>query len=132
MKTLHIPSILCAAACGISLALCTACGSTAATAPADSTATETDIVGSWTTPVPGQPGNEQGFTLNEDGTATSINMATLQYSTWEHHGDTLVLSGKSIGNGQTIDCADTLTIKEMAADSMTLAHGNWTVTYHRK
>lgn len=35
------------------------------------------LVGGWEEPVPGQPGRFQGYRLNKDGTASSINMATL-------------------------------------------------------
>ena len=71
----------------------------------------------------------EGFQLNEDGTVASINMATLQYEAWECKDDTLLLSGKSIGNGQTIDFTDTLTISALSADSMTLTRGNLAVTF---
>ena len=37
------------------------------------------IEGSWVEPVPGMPGMQQGFVLDGDGSASSINMATLKY-----------------------------------------------------
>lgn len=40
---------------------------------------QTNIEGCWVEPVPGIPGMQQGFTLEADGKASSINMATLQY-----------------------------------------------------
>ena len=73
----------------------------------------------------------QGFTLNEDGTAVSINMATLQYQEWSASGDTLVLTGKSIGNGQTIDMADTLLIVSVSADSLVVRQHQLTRTFHK-
>ena len=36
------------------------------------------IEGSWVEPVPGMPGMQQGFVLDGDGSASSINMATLK------------------------------------------------------
>jgi hypothetical protein len=60
-------------------------------------------IGTWLEPVPGQPGEVQGFTLRGDGTAESINTATLQHERWRLEGDILVLTGKSIGNGTTAD-----------------------------
>ena len=60
-------------------------------------------IGIWLEPVPGQPGEVQGFTLHGDGTAESINTATLQHEYWRLEGDTLVLTGKSVGNGVTTD-----------------------------
>lgn len=68
----------------------TACGN------ADST------VGKWVQPVPGLPGLQQGFELEEGGKASSVNMATLRYETWQQTGNRLILTGKSIGNRQTI------------------------------
>ena len=41
------------------------------------------IEGSWIEPVPGMPEMVQGVTLENGGRATSINMATLQYESWE-------------------------------------------------
>ena len=38
------------------------------------------IEGSWVEPVPGMPGMQQGFVLDGDGSASSINMATLKYA----------------------------------------------------
>ena len=41
------------------------------------------IEGSWVEPVPGMPGMQQGFVLDGDGSASSINMATLKYEAWK-------------------------------------------------
>ena len=81
------------------------------------------IEGSWVEPIPGMPGQEQGFTLEAGGKASSINMATLQYESWKQEGDLLILSGKSLGNGQTISFADTLEVKKLDADSLILQQG---------
>lgn len=89
------------------------------------------LEGSWVEPVPGMEEQTQGFTLNEDGTAVSINMATLQYQEWSAGGDTLVLTGKSIGNGQTIDVADTLIIVRANTDSLVLRRGQLTRTFRK-
>ena len=40
------------------------------------------IIGSWIMPIEGQPGKMQGIRLDEDGEASSINMATLVYKYW--------------------------------------------------
>jgi hypothetical protein len=61
------------------------------------------LAGTWVEPIPGMPGEWQGFALHEDGTAESINMATLDYQRWRREGDALILSGSSIGNGATIE-----------------------------
>lgn len=56
------------------------------------------IEGAWVEPVPGMENMQQGFVLEPDGTASSINMATLQYESWKKEGDLLIFAGKSIGN----------------------------------
>ena len=89
------------------------------------------LVGTWTQPVPGMPELRQGFELSADGKATSIGMATLKYERWEQNADTLIISGQSIGNGQTIDFADTLRICQQEADSLVLLKGEMEMVYHR-
>lgn len=56
------------------------------------------LLGSWIEPVPGDINEVQGFTLKSDGSASSINMATLLYQNWEIKDDKLILTAKSIGN----------------------------------
>lgn len=111
------------------------CKSDKVAAPAATPAAEMQpaltLEGSWVEPVPGMEEQTQGFTLNEDGTAVSINMATLQYQEWSASGDTLVLTGKSIGNGQTIDMADTLLIVSVSADSLVVRQNQLTRTFHK-
>ena len=107
------------------------CKSDKAAAPAAEMQPALTLEGSWVEPVPGMEEQTQGFTLNEDGTAVSINMATLQYQEWSASGDTLVLTGKSIGNGQTIDMADTLLIVSVSADSLVVRHHQLTRTFHK-
>lgn len=94
--------------------------------------TQTDIVGEWTQPVPGMEDMTQGFALEQGGTASSINMATLQYEKWERQGDLLILSGKSIGNGQAPDFSDTLRIDLLTDTELTLTRGNLTLKYTRQ
>lgn len=89
------------------------------------------IVGSWTQPVPGMEYMEQGFTLRADGNASSIDMATLQYEKWERKGNLLILSGKSIGNGQTLSFTDTLKIEKLTRDSLIFKNGELVSRYVR-
>lgn len=91
-----------------------------------------DIAGEWVEPIPGMEDQMQGISLNADGTASSINMATLQYETWKREGDNLILSGKSIGNGQTISFSDTLLIKNLTDEEMSLTRGEMTITYRKR
>lgn len=90
-----------------------------------------NIIGRWIEPVPGMPEMVQGFDLMDGGRAVSINMATLQYDTWRHSGDQLVLSGKSIGNHQTISFTETMTVKELTKDTLILNRDGRDVTYSR-
>jgi|GEM_PF-5662323 uncharacterized lipoprotein NlpE involved in copper resistance len=90
------------------------------------------LTGDWVEPVPGMPGHTQGVSLKEDGTAESINMATLRYEQWDRTDNILFLKGKSIGNGQTIDFTDTLLIKGLTADSLTVIRDGVEIRYARK
>ena len=90
----------------IGISLFTACSS------------NTDIVGTWTQPIPGMEGSEQGFVLENEGKASSVNMATLQYETWDKIGNVIFLKGKSLGNGQTIEFTDTLVVASLTADTL--------------
>lgn len=89
-------------------------------------------VGKWVEPINGQDGGFQGITLNEDGTASSINMHTLVFEKWQKVGDKLVLSGKSIGNGQTIIFTDTMTIQKLTKDSLLLSQNEYVVRYSKQ
>lgn len=89
------------------------------------------ITGEWVEPVPGMEGVKQGFKLEDGGKASSINMATLRYQTWKQEGDLLILSGESIGNGQTIPFTDTLQIRRQTADSLVLQGKNIERVYTR-
>lgn len=74
----------------------------------------------------------QGVCLESGGHASSVNMATLQYESWERIGDKLILSGKSVGNGQTIDFSDTLIIEKITPDSLSLRRGDSKIEYSRR
>lgn len=82
------------------------------------------IEGTWTQSIPGMPERVQGFVLNNDGKAESVNMATLKYNTWKVLGyDSLVLTGTSIGNGGSYHFTDTLIIESLTDDSLHLKRG---------
>ncbi len=81
------------------------------------------LEGTWIEPVPGNESMVQGFTLEQGGAASSVNMATLQYESWERDGDALMLSGHSIGNGQTLAFTDTMSIVSLTQDSLVLKRG---------
>lgn len=89
------------------------------------------FLGSWVQPIPGI-GGEQGFTLNADGTASSINMSTLVFKTWAFDNGQLLLSGESIGNGVTINFTDTVVWKVAPIDTLNIVSGGYTDSYSRK
>lgn len=88
------------------------------------------VEGTWLEPIPGMEG-EQGFTLEKGGRASSVNMATLRYESWSLKGDRLILTGQSIGNGQTLQFADTLRVEKLDGQSMTVSRRGASVTYRR-
>ena len=78
------------------------------------------IQGTWVEPNPINDKEEQGFTLNEDGSASSVNMATLLIKSWSLDDKVLQLGYESIGNKQTIQGIDTLNVVKINADSLVL------------
>ncbi len=90
------------------------------------------IEGVWVESVPGMEEMMQGVCLESGGRASSVNMATLRYESWERIGDKLILSGKSVGNGQTIDFSDTLIIEKITPDSLSLRRGDSKIDYSRQ
>lgn len=91
-----------------------------------------NLAGKWLQPVPNMPQMKQGFILEKDGKASSVNMATLFYEGWEKQNDRLVLSGKSIGNRQTIAFSDTFAIEKLTQDSLVLRKGMLRLEYARE
>ena len=89
------------------------------------------ITGDWIEPVPGMEQAVQGFRLEENGKAVSVNMATLRYERWTREGDLLLLSGVSIGNRQTLTFCDTLKVLKITDDSLVLQNGDRIRRYSR-
>lgn len=108
--------------------LLSACGS------ANTGITEKDIIGSWYEIMPENKHIAQGVKIEEGGKAESIGMATLKYDSWSLYEDNqMILNGRSIGNGQTIDFSDTLDIITLDNDTMTLGKGEmYRIRYARK
>ena len=91
-----------------------------------------DVVGDWVETVEvGDKAITQGVELKADGSAKSINMATLVYEAWIQEGDELTLMGKSVGNNQTIDFKEPYKIMKCDADSLVL-EGNAILRFARK
>lgn len=93
---------------------------------------EAPLEGYWIEVMPVNQSVTQGIRLDADGCAASIGMHTLRYSAWERRGERLLLTGESIGNGQTIRFTDTLDIVRLSPDSLTLGkYGMYRITYTR-
>ena len=106
--------------CGLTIAIAfTACGGNG-------------IEREWVDTITGLETQMQGVNLEKGGKASSINMATLQYEKWEKKGNMLILSGKSIGNHETISFTDTLTIEELTENKLTLKKGSLTINYQKQ
>lgn len=90
------------------------------------------IEGEWVEPVPGMENQVQGINLEKGGKASSINMATLQYESWEKKDNKLILSGKSIGNHETISFSDTLIVEKLTKEELTLKKGDLIITYNKQ
>ena len=101
------------------------------TAATPASAASALLVGRWLQSVPGMPGVEQGFELRPDGSAQSLNMATLRYEGWRTDGRTLTLSGMSIGNRQTIPFEERLEIRTLSDTDLTVRDGERELHWHR-
>lgn len=93
--------------------------------------TPSSLSGSWTQPIPGQPGHVQGMQLLPDGRAGSINMHTLLYQSWQLDGNRLTLTGKSIGNGNSSPLTVTYTIDGLSRTTLVLTMDGRRETYTR-
>ncbi len=89
------------------------------------------FTGVWLEPVPGQFQKEQGFELFADGTAKSVNMATLIYQGWKVDGGKLVLWGKSVGNGGTQSFGETWDVVMVSDKKLVLQRGKFYKTYRK-
>lgn len=94
---------------------------------------EAPITGTWIQPAAeGSSFGESGFTLNEDGTVTSINMGYRQINAWERDGDQLTVKGNYTGSNPR-PIVETYTIAALTEDSLALKdEGDYIVTYQRK
>ena len=91
------------------------------------------LIGKWIEVMPVNKNITQGISLKENGQASSIGMATLKYETWQIKDGKITLTGKSIGNHQTIDFTDTLDIIEISPDRLILQkYGTYQIHYTRQ
>jgi hypothetical protein len=90
------------------------------------------FIGSWVEPIPGNEDAVQGFTLNEDGSASSINMHTLLYQKWDLKSGQLILTAKSVGNHSSSVDDETYTIELIGKNNLKLNNGYTNLSYKRK
>jgi lipocalin-like protein len=90
------------------------------------------LLGSWIEPIPGNQKEFQGFTLNGDGSAKSINMATLQYQKWQVKNGKLILTVKSIGNKTSSIGEDVYTIISVNKNYLYLKNGEIESVYKKR
>lgn len=89
------------------------------------------LLGEWVQPIPGMEDQLQGIKLSPKGVASSINMSTLLYQTWQQEGNKLILTGQSLGNGQTIDFKEYFNIVVLNNQELVLQDGNIRLEYTR-
>ncbi|WP_439557805.1 lipocalin family protein [Dyadobacter sp.] len=87
------------------------------------------ITGSWVTEIPDQPQHKRGFTLKDDGRASSINLESKLYERWEKQGDLLILSGKNEFTERTDDVTDTMKIISAGDSTLVVEHAGKRFTY---
>ncbi len=90
-----------------------------------------ELAGAWLEPNPINTNEKQGFELKKDGSALSVNMATLQYEKWWANDNNLTLVTKSIGNHQTIMDTSTYEIIKLTADTLALKKGELILKYSK-
>lgn len=90
------------------------------------------LIGAWVQPNPIDAERVQGFNLYVEGDASSINMSTLLYEEWSIDGRELTLSGRSIGNGQTLDFSETWSIERLDARELVIRQGDRVEKFSKK
>jgi hypothetical protein len=107
------------------LVLLAACASKPAVEPITIDTTDQvqpSLMGTWVQTIEGMEPAEQGFSLLDSAVATSVNMETLKYTHWKQQGDTLMLSGLSIGNGVSFAFTDTCRFQLTHTDTLALTY----------
>lgn len=87
------------------------------------------LVGSWLI-----EGENWGFTLYDDGTADSINSATLSYQRWNIKNGDICLTSRSIGNHTQSVSTECSNYKITGSDSKTrlsIDNGDYKLIYQR-
>ncbi|NKI27434.1 lipocalin family protein [Arenibacter sp. 6A1] len=72
------------------------------------------------------------FTLFKDGSASSDNMKTLLYKTWEVNENKITFTVESIGNGTSFIDNETYIIDKLTKDSLILKNGEYRFEYFKE
>lgn len=87
-------------------------------AVADAVVNLSTLMGQWY--LKNGAGEWMGFTLQDGGIASSINMETMTYKRWEMGGSQLLLTSVSEGSGSPMELTDTCDITLLTKDSLQL------------
>ena len=92
------------------------------------------MVGRWVEPNPINAEQVQGIEINADGTAASINMATLQFEGWTLTSpDSVAFDITSIGNGTSQEMTDEYAIELLDSQNLVLSrNGNVIWNLHKE
>ena len=90
------------------------------------------LVGSWVQPIPGNEKEMQGFMLKNDGTAQSINMATMLYKNWMYEPGKLTLVSESVGNKTSSVDTIKYVIVKMTEKELELKEGDFVDKYTKQ
>lgn len=88
------------------------------------------LVGTWVQPKTSYS-DEQGFVLEKNGKASSVNMDFMTVNSWEKKGDFLIIKGENTGSVKG-EFSDTLIIEELTEDKLVLSQSGYSVTYRKK
>ncbi|MBP3425273.1 MAG: hypothetical protein J6K81_00905 [Rikenellaceae bacterium] len=78
------------------------------------------LTGSWVEPNPVAPDQVQGFTLESDGSAHSINTDEVVYKSWLLRGNRLVLVAESVNEDETFEQQIVYVIRGVSNRKLTL------------
>lgn len=90
------------------------------------------MVGVWIEKLPEGTPYIQGIHLKENGEAEALGTKTLLYHRWKVTDKQLILSGESVGNGQTIQLSDTMDVLKLKNDTLVVRRKGNEVVYLRK
>jgi hypothetical protein len=90
------------------------------------------LIGSWVQPNPINEKEVQGFELKKDGSAGSINMATLVFMKWWSENGKLTLVAESIGNGSSSIDTTIYEIIKNTDKELELKQGDYIEKYTKK